>query len=319
MRIATVCFAVTLAATALAQPRWAYNTHHAGGSGSVLPPLWSQAYTSCAAGDQSPVNFAASAAITTDGSLRPLALNWFPTNNFTVDVVPFESLTITPLDVNAALWEPNQRLPLALSHVAIHSPSLHTFGGGHRDAELLFVHRTRDEAATPVVVSVTLVASPTRIDNEVLRTVFYPQLARGVAMAYGVPQTRTVDFGALAPALRDYIMYDAAMPYPPCEPGARFYVMDEAVGISAAQLALIREALGYGNITTAGAPAGNYRPPQPLNRAARFVDFVGDSVSEVTPRPARLNQDVESMATAALAMACASIVVGLFAMRVAAA
>jgi carbonic anhydrase len=324
---ALVLFAATALAQTTAAPGsdWSYTfaaSPPSTSTAAVLQPQhWQDGYPDCNRNvqQQAPINIAATA---TDFSLRPLELSWYHTSNFSLALTPMRSLVLTPNDVRPALWDGNTDTAYGLQRVEFHTPSQHTFGGAHRDLELLFVHQDR-RGAGEMIVSLTATASATSPEHAGLRAALFRILVQQEMPRAADENRQTVYFAAMAPLLRDYTTYTGTHTTPPCGGGVTYYVYHEPLRVSVAQLATLRRFLGV-NETLSGAAAadGNRRPTHAVaagTAVRRFYDFIGWETVAARPTAAQLNQDVDVMALAAVIMACFAAVIALLAARLAAA
>jgi carbonic anhydrase len=327
-----IAVGLTIALAVSAQsPDWSYCHGLApstAANGTVVCPAgWHSRYPGCSGGVQSPPNFALGSSWV-DAQLRPFDLNWVVSQEVSLAVVPGVSLTATPLDIKPALWEPNEGAAYALQHVEFASPSLHAMGGGRHDLEVIFVHTRRDDEEGPttrLAVSMLFDASPIRPENEGLRNLAYPVLVQGTASVNAsIVQKQRAAYAALAPASRDYTLYDGASATPPCYADTRHVVMHEVGGVSQAQVERIRAAIGLSARSVDGVMQadGNVRPLQPWpaaddswTGARRFVDYAGAHLFNAEPKAAPANKRVEDFAVAALALSCIGLVTALLAAR----
>ncbi len=95
------------------------------GGTALCPSVWSTAYPQCGTGVQAPVSF--SAVVPIDSKLRPFDLSWFRTTSFYIVQSPEPQLKLVPVDVNPALWDPNELIAYSLRYARILSPSEHAF------------------------------------------------------------------------------------------------------------------------------------------------------------------------------------------------
>jgi carbonic anhydrase len=313
-------------------------------NGSMLCPAgWQSRYVACnpSAGAIAPLDVGGYSTRTVDASLRPLELSWFPAQRLNFVTRRQVSFSLVPLDVNPALWEPNEREAYALRRVDFYSPSMHTVGGGRYDLELQFVHTRRrpmDGSAAlaeprQLIVSMLFAASPVHADNEALRMLAFPVVVKGLARVNAsVEYNQIADFAAIAPASRDYVRYEAAAAKPPCQRSTVYYVMSEVGTVSLEQVNRIRAVLDFATSNTVGGPAvETRRPALPLGnvpplryvepstdtaaRMRQFVDFVGETAYNAEPKATAANKMVDNFALAGLVLSCGSVAIALLAAR----
>lgn len=127
-----------------------------------------------------------------------------------------------------------------------HAPSEHTIDGQPAAMELHFVHQA--DTGELAVVGVLVEQS---WHNPAFDTIV---AALPTAPNATATPTGSIDLAALLPVSRNYWHYDGSLTTPPCTEGVRWFVMQEAIGMSPEQIA---------RFTT--IYSGNNRPIQRLN------------------------------------------------------
>lgn len=246
---------------------------------------WPSSFPHCGGGNSrpSPVDFA---QVPIDLSLRMLPTDYGLVSAFTTTVVPRRSVTVTidPVIAPSIADPASTHFLLALRSVDVFTPSLHTFGGAHRDLEIHLVHESTDPLRTTTVVAITFRVTSGAGSNDPLRVLTGPALAPSNGTA-----RRSLRLADLTPVQRDYYVYDGSQPHPPCRPGVRYYVYSDPVGIAEEQLLAIRRALGFsttleaallwqGQQVAAALPGGplrgldgNYRPVSAVSDPTRAL------------------------------------------------
>jgi carbonic anhydrase len=256
-------FALSVATTAVAQhPHFGYAGEAAPAHWGTLSPDWH----TCAEGkNQSPIDL----ADVVEAQLPPLRIHYttlgvtIVNNGHAVQVnyakgsqVQADSHAHAPY-VGMIQYAPGSVLhhdgmTFELKQFHFHSPSEHTLNGKPFPMELHLVHG--DQAGNLAVVSVLMAEGAT--DNPVIAKLWAQMPAK-----VGEKNTLEAEINAvdLLPVSKAYFRYGGSLTTPPCSEGVRWYVMQEAVTVSKAQIDAFRQAVGY----------PNNRPVQPVN--ARVV------------------------------------------------
>jgi carbonic anhydrase len=242
---AAACFlTTTLSVNVLAgdhghNAHWSYEGH--GG-----PEHWAEldkANTVCGAGQrQSPIDI----ANTTSAGLEPIAFDYrsaaleILNNGHTIQVNRSEGSSIS---VDGEKYE--------LVQFHFHTPSENTVGGKPYDMEMHLVHK--NAAGRLAVVGMFMKAGA---GNSALAKAWDHMPSHA-----GKPeQVASVSFNPadLLPANKTYTRFNGSLTTPPCSEDVKWFVMQEAVEVSAAQVKQFAQVVG-----------ANARPTQPLN--GRFV------------------------------------------------
>jgi carbonic anhydrase len=263
--IVSVLGALTLsvATTAVAQhPHFGYSGEAAPANWGKLSPDW----RTCAEGrNQSPIDL----ADFIEAPLPPLNVNYttlgvnIVNNGHAVQVnyakgsqVQADSHKHAPY-VGMVHYAPDSVLHHAgetfeLKQFHFHSPSEHTLNGKTFPMEMHLVHG--DKAGNLAVVSVLMTEGAT--DNPVIAKLWAQMPTKMGEKNKLKAEINAVD---LLPKSMDYFRYSGSLTTPPCSEGVRWYVMQESITVSKAQIEAFRQAVGY----------ANNRPVQPVN--ARVV------------------------------------------------
>lgn len=218
-------------------PQWSY-------SGQTGPKYWgylSPEYIMCAIGkNQSPIDLNEKYMV--KACTRPLQINYVAdavkvlNNGHTIKVITLGKSYVV-ID--------GRKFYLRQFH--FHAPSEHTVNGEYYPFEAHFVH-TDDEGNIAVIGVLFKLGKtnkelqkiwdymPTKVGQEnLLLTKVNPYL--------------------LLPKKKDYYRYNGSLTTPPCSEGVRWIIFKEPVEISAEQLNLFKEVMGF----------PNNRPIQPIN------------------------------------------------------
>ncbi|GAB6049578.1 carbonic anhydrase family protein [Hydrogenophilus islandicus] len=233
---------------------WSY--HGKGG-----PAEWGKldkAYVLCGIGkNQSPIDIDRVAVLRTD--LRPLAFEYEAPLPLTVE----DNGHTIVLPVSGGKWTLRaEGQSFALVNLHFHSPSEHADSGNRYPLEAHFVHR--NAAGELAVVGVWFRSGDENPAlTQILRWVpeAEPRAQGGKAAAPSHRQearkrvsNETIDLRGLLPRSEGYFRYNGSLTTPPCSEGVRWYVMQEPLSASEAQLMRFRELLN-----------DNARPLQPIN------------------------------------------------------
>lgn len=153
--------------------------------------------------------------------------------------------------------DPGARLMLGpdaydLVQIHAHAPSEHTIEGRRFPAELHLVHR---HASGQIAVVGVLLEEGSQSPD--LWPLMPPWPAPGEVQT---PEEKLAPVGLLPASLKSY-QYEGSLTTPPCTEGVRWVVLATPVEASAAQLAVLADALG-----------GNSRPLQPRNDRDLVLD-----------------------------------------------
>ncbi len=135
-----------------------------------------------------------------------------------------------------------------LEQFHFHHPSEHTLNGRHFPMEGHLVMKSEDSDHANAVLGVFIEAGS---ENAMLEQ-FWGILPRSAKRSLGSTQ---VNVGDLLPENKAYYMYEGSMTTPGCPQGVRWFVMENAVQASQAQIDRFIEDLTQGEI--------NNRPIQP--------------------------------------------------------
>ncbi len=215
-------------------PHWSY-------AGDTGPGHWgslSPDYALCAAGrQQSPVDIGQPAP----ADLSNLVFHYQPVPVEIVNNGHTVQVNYAPgswMDVSGARYD--------LAQFHFHSPSEHTIGGKHHDAEMHLVHKSKDGALA--VVGVML--------EEGSHNAQFDAVWRHLPAEAGAA-TRfddKIDATTLLPDDQRTFRYDGSLTTPPGTEGVRWFLMTEPVTLSKDQLTAFKRI-----------HQGNNRPTQPLN------------------------------------------------------
>ena len=336
-----VLLLVLLAEICLGQSNWGY--------GLGAEAQWASMWPTCNPQQnpaQSPIDFS---QVPVSFALRAIPQDWEATAYANISIAPRKSLLIKPLDHVPAIAHPLSHRFYLLDHVAVFSPSLHSFGGARRDVEVQLVHVLEHSSTVPsqpqdfagqllddaekLIVSFTYRANSLRTNNRFLSSLFGPA---GFNLTSG-PTNRTINYAAGVPSSRDYYTYRGSDAMPPCAPGVEYFVYAEDSPMSALQLDDIRRSLGFSLSSSEVAtppPAnlsassfsveGNVRsvqtkgiiPSTDIRRPQRFMDFVGDDILRKRMEVDSFSRDIMQYASAALGLSIAAAVISLLALRI---
>lgn len=272
------------------------------------PTQWGWYSPSCSGGSQqSPIDLS---HVPIDWNLRPLRGSWGTTRDYELRITPRRSIRLYTRDVRPTLVDLNARMrnpndgnsndEYFLEYVEFVTPSGHTFGGSHRDLEVLFVHVHSSATAIAgtaasaprYVVSATFVSTATGA-NVFFDTLLHeltdpataasiianagdryravvaanasldPDLAYDLFGTHAAPFLREVALGNLMPSSRDYFTYRGSMMAPPCAEIVTWAVFAEPGYIGLSQLVALRRLMNLSATAvdaSTGAADGNNRP-----------------------------------------------------------
>jgi len=132
-----------------------------------------------------------------------------------------------------------------------HAPSEHWVDGQQYAAEVHFVHKAADGELAVIGVLINEGA-----ENAALATFW--NSAPGHAGEEAMPAGEMISAASILPATTSYRHYKGSLTTPPCSEGVNWFVLDDTITMSAAQIGVLSSAVG-----------ANARPAQPLN--ARLI------------------------------------------------
>ncbi len=237
---------------------WSYH-------GSTGPERWGQLsreYWFCGQGkNQSPVDIRRETVLRTD--LRPLEFSYEAPLPLTVRY----NGHAVEIPVSGKYQVRAEGQTYSLIHIHFHTPSEHLDGGNRYPLEAHLVHRNehgellvvgvwfrRGEEEHPALAAISALLPPPE-----------PQAAGQRSSARRAPlqwskSGGTIDVRTLLPRSEGFFRYNGSLTTPPCTEGVRWYVMQEAVPASEAQLKRLHEVM-----------KDNARPVQPLG-ARRILE-----------------------------------------------
>ncbi|MDF2530236.1 MAG: carbonic anhydrase [Gammaproteobacteria bacterium] len=240
---------------AWADANWSY-------SGSTGPKYWANLdpnYAECGWGkEQSPININASVHL----SLNPLQFqfqavpadlinNTFAKQNDSSTVENTHSLQD---DLTSAQSAQNTMTingdTYQLAQFHFHIPAEHRIRGTSYPMEIHLVYR--DAQAHLAVVAIMVQQTRLKTGNSQLHAI--AQNLNGQPASWQ-SATATIALSKLLPKDWRYYHYEGSLTVPPCIEGVQWYVMQQPISISAADLKIFK----------AKTPTGNARPSQPLN------------------------------------------------------
>ena len=269
----------------------------AGGSGSGAAT-----YAKCDAGvQQSPANMAEAVP---DAALKELVYRYAQLGAY--DVVNDQATLRLAFKAGDAgmLQDPNTGdTRYEVTGVTFKTPSEHTVGGKHFDAEMQVWHRRATGQPPAASGEATLAVSVLfRADTDTSNAWLdgfwglLPSDPLSASAQYAGPYevftprrasvARELRVEDALPAVREYFTYQGSETTPPCTEGKTWYVYSAPASLSRGQLAALRAALGLTEEATEAAKAGfdikpctqfgNVRPVQPLNaRTIRMKSATG--------------------------------------------
>ena len=161
-----------------------------------------------------------------------------------------------------------------LAQFHIHSPSEHTVNGRLADGELHMVHESSSGAL--IVLGVLLVAQKSLktsfLDPFFKATICAGKLAgypkgRELSYKYSVTAPTPLNpYKDILPVSKKFYNYDGSLTTYPCTEGVTWFVFDQAVSVTVANIAQLKSAWAFEpNTITLPKLFNNNRPIQPLN------------------------------------------------------
>jgi len=146
--------------------------------------------------------------------------------------------------VRGTLRHGDDRYELLQFH--FHAPSEHTIDGKHADMEMHLVHK--NEAGQLAVIGVLM----RRGEENPMITRLWANMPKETGGVVQVAQA-TIDLGAALPKNRAHYIYSGSLTTPPCSEGVRWFVLQEGLEVSEAQINQFLMTID-----------SNARPTQPL-------------------------------------------------------
>lgn len=304
---------------------WSYDasaTHGPALWGNIVGDGATPAFPQCratTARQQSPLVVS---RVPADPRLR--ALDFTSYSPYTATVPVFNDgrvLRIPPGPARSALADGDGN-EYVLTGAELHVPGEHALGGATRDAELHLVHHGVSGGDT-LIVAVTFSASllGAHVGLGALTDVAALPGAPAAARIVAAPAVATsssnvsVAWRQFLPLGNDYVTYNGTWTYPPCG-NVRWVVMEEPVPIAVRQLQVLQAAL-----TSAYAPSGNARPPQPVmprTKLSRFADVPcavqpqdAETLDGLEPAQARMRIAIAAIVFAVLAIVAVAVVLAV--------
>jgi carbonic anhydrase len=230
---------------AAGETHWSY-------AGDTAPDRWgslNEDYERCRDGEeQSPIDL--SEALATAGAAN-IAFDYQPSN---LAVVNNGHTIQVVYEIGSSISVDGEQYSLLQFH--LHAGSEHTIDGFRHPLEMHFVHRNTDGNLAVVGV---MIAEGT--ENSALEPVLR-NMPPGPGEGPIEVDDTMINAGHMLPAERDHFEYQGSLTTPPCTEGVRWFVMADAVEMSASQISSFTALY-----------SGNYRPIQPLNdRELRMTD-----------------------------------------------
>eukprot|EP01039_Chlorochromonas_danica_P009214 gene9214-10174_t len=274
--IVTLC--LPLVVTALTG--WTYQTTSSSCAGTAADPcgpaFWGQVSgaSQCYGSHQSPINIAQTTfnpnlygpVFTSNGGCT----TWSQfSNNYTFEI-GFEGLCS-----NLSLTYNDEVYSFMQMH--FHTPSEHTFGGGHYDGEVHMVHETESGSFLVLGALLQEVADDVaHSNNSFLNTLWQ---AGGDHLLSGSPfvfsGTSQVDpYSSFLPPSRAQYVYSGSLTTPPCTEGVQWIVFQYPVPISQSDFNLLRKLTSVKSYSSKVLYDGDSnRPPQNVNDRAVYWSF----------------------------------------------
>ena len=243
---AVACIFATVTMSAGAQAGEHGHGAHWGYEGHAGPAHWAELdenSATCGSGlRQSPIDIAA----TTPADLAPIQFDY---RDATLEMVNNGHTIQVNRGMGSSITVDGEKYDLLQFH--FHSPSENTVDGQPYAMEMHLVHK--NDQGQLAVVGVFLKAGA---DNAALAKAWdhMPDHAGHTEQA----ATVSINPGELLPANRAYRRFNGSLTTPPCSEGVKWFVMQDAIEVSAAQVKAFSKVIG-----------ANARPTQPLN--GRFV------------------------------------------------
>lgn len=159
-----------------------------------------------------------------------------------------------------------------MAQIHFHSPAEHTIGGGYHDAEAHFVHTTAEGKTLVLGIFLDANAAVPDSNNWFLDHFWHAggNTNAGIEAEVEVETEEPVNpYDIITPGRPGLYTYDGSLTVPPCT-AVKWFVFDEAVKISAADLGFLRGAVAAHEGNLLSAEGNNNRYPQLLNNRTIF-------------------------------------------------
>ncbi len=227
-------FVLAVIITGCKNDKWSYQEQN----------QWKTQYTDCGGNEQSPIDITTA---DTNRNMKPLFLDYYTVDTFKAEIIPHKLLKIyTPgtLVVPDSVYLGHEYY---LNNIHFHTPSEHTVQGKHYPMEIHFVHR--DTAGKAATVAVFVKEGK---ENPALKTILD-----------NLPRTKNkketvvaeLNINQLIPSSLSYWYYEGSKASPPCTQGMKWFVMQQPIEASKAQIEKLQKIFGK-----------NIRDIQPLNK-----------------------------------------------------
>ena len=224
---------------------WGYGTEDG-------PSTWTHSFSDCAGKEQSPIDINDLAA--TEAAQRtsnPLVIQFRPAARGTLSIVNNGHAVQVQGDGLTGDATRLDGVSYALQQFHFHRHSETTIDGEHLPLEAQFVHKAADGSIMVVAVLFEKGSS-----NPTLAKLAW----KGLSPSAGKRPLPEFNPAMVLPDVRDFFFYRGSFTTPPCTEGVKWVVLREYQAVTAVQLA----AFPFER---------NFRPVQPLNGRARFVEI----------------------------------------------
>jgi carbonic anhydrase len=175
-----------------------------------------------------------------------------------------------------------------LESLDFHTPSEHTVSGSYYSGEVQFVHTSLSDSSDKLVVSVFLKESLYSIagtNNEFLSVLW----ENGGVNAHELSHSTVVSttngispYDSFTPGKQAQYHYTGSLTTPNCTAGVPYFIFEEAITVSQADLELLRNIVTNSTSTNLDSYLNNNRPTQSLNN--RTITFLTGGIVS-TPAP----------------------------------
>lgn len=224
----------------ISESHWSYE-------GEEGPDHWTElGYPDCSGNEQSPIDIPSG----TPPHEADISFNYNPS---ALNIVNNGHAIQVTYNEGSTMGVENKTYKLLQFH--FHAPSEHTFNSEYYDIELHLVHQSGD--GEYAVVGVMLVSGS---ENNAYAPVWENLPAeKGELETISGVNVNAVD---LLPGNRSYYRYNGSFTTPPCTEGVRWFVLDNSIELSRAQIDAFKAIYSHNN-----------RPIQALNQR-KFADMI---------------------------------------------
>ena len=228
--------------------------------------LWRNNHPECGSDEQSPINIDSKPENLTDCSLMcQLEVNYKNSKC----KANYSKENLVTLEFEPGNYAKYNDTPYNLTHIYIHTPSLHTIDNVRYDCEILMVHKSdqsdnENSNDNGIIISRLLDKKGYEYgkEQEFLNEFIFKLPKTPTEYFIDIPVSKEWGANKLLPQkITSFYMYDGSMPFPPCLEKFKVFVFEEIGNIGNTNFDLLKENIGE-----------NIRPTQNIGKRKVFYN-----------------------------------------------